>query len=206
MAYQIRISPDALRVAAKRQHEVGDAVMHTYAMMDEVRELLAESWEGIASNQAMAALEEIRVAARKVSDGVREDAGKLEDIASAFEAVDVQAPIAIIRKLPTGFIGVPIRPELILIQPGTVRIVPEAVREAASRARKAAEVAFDAREHFQAILNSLRDDWEGKACNRYIDESAEIPAALAEVGEALVEFSERLNIAARRYEELDNSL
>lgn len=206
MALQIRISPDALRSAAEQQREIRESIVASLGAMEDIRTILTESWEGMAATQALNALEDIRAAAKRVGEGVNEDAAKLNDIVSAFEALDSEGPVAVIRKLPTGFVPMPILPAFLWAQPGSVRIVPDSVRDAAARCQKQADKFYEARDRFKQIVENLKNDWEGKACNKYVDESAEVVTALYQVGEALSELSNKLRSAATKYEELDNSL
>lgn len=203
---QIRVSPDALRSVAKQQESIINNIAEETSKINDIGNQLAEAWDGASGAQAHNALEEIRTGIKKILEGAGDSAKKLVSVADAFESIDSGENVLAIKKFPTGFVPMPIRPNLILSMPGLVRIDPDRVRDIAEQCKVVLTSVSDNASAFADSIKGLADDWEGRSYAKYEDETTEIIKALREVEDGLSEFISRIVTAANRYEEIDNSL
>lgn len=203
---QIRVSPDALRNVAKRQENIINSIAEDTTKIGNLTNQLGEAWEGASGAQAQNALEEIRTCIKKVVDGAGDCTRKLVSVAEAFESIDDGENILAIKKFPTGFIPMPIRPTLVLSRPGMVRIDPDRVRDIAEQCKIISALISENSNAYSDSIEDLSNDWEGKSYVKYEEETREVIEALREIEDAMAEFISRIVNAANRYEEIDNSL
>ena len=88
MAYQIRISPNALRASAERQLTVSATVDDATARLSNLVTVLNAAWDGSASTQALEDLRKIREDVADIAQGTAGNANKLKEIAQVFENLD----------------------------------------------------------------------------------------------------------------------
>lgn len=203
---QIRVSPDALRSVAKQQESIIHNIAEETSKLSDIGNQLTEAWEGASGAQAHNALEEIRTGIKKTLDGTGDGVRKLVSVADAFESIDSGESVLAIKQFPTGFIPLPIRPNLIWSMPGLVRIDPDKVRDIAEQCKVVLTSVSENTDSFADSIKGLADDWEGKSYLKYEEETIKIVKALREVEDNFSEFISRIVTAANRYEEIDNSL
>lgn len=211
MAFQIRITPAALHAAAQRQRTVVETVAETSGILSSLAIELGEAWEGSASILAMNALDELRNAAGNIGDSTGSSAERLTSVAQAFEAMDDGNPVAVAvlwdRDRFIKVLGCPMpRPEFPLMVVDNLRIVPDQVRSVATKCKQVSDTYAETAGELNNLVSDLSKDWEGKAYNRFAEETAELASAFKRLANALDEFADRIRIMANRYEELDNSL
>lgn len=211
MAYQIRISPNALRAAAERHLTVTAAVDEATARLSNLVTALNAAWDGGASNEALSTMREIREAIANISEGTAGHADKLKRIAEAFEALDESGTPSGIA-IMTDFTLPP------LVGPGgmlrkfnwflqnTLRIVPDEVRQVADQCRHISNELQETAHKLKADVDGLAADWEGRSYDRFAAQSHEMIAAFRHGAERLDQFADTIARAADRYEALDNSL
>lgn len=211
MAFQIRIAPAALHAAAQRQRTIVETVAETAGTLATLATELGEAWEGSASIQALNALDELRTAVGNVSDGAGSSAERLIGVAQVFEALDDGGPASVAvlwdRDRFLKIVGCPTpRPQFPLMVVDNLRIIPEQVRAVAVKCNQVSDTYAETATELNNIVSELGKDWEGKAYNRYAEETGELSSAFKRLSNALDEFADRIKIMATRYEELDNSL
>lgn len=209
MAFQIRISPDALRAAAERQKSVLSTIDETKSKMTAMISMLNQAWDGGASSQAIGTLEELRNLAGNLGEGANGGANKLESIAQAFEALDdgEDSPFVAVRfdDRITQLVGCPApRPNFPLVFSGSLRIVPDQVRNVATQCKQLTEVYVGIVDELRNSLNTLEGEWEGKSFLKFANECEELIKAFKRMANVLEEFADRIRTVATRYEEIDN--
>lgn len=211
---QIRISPDKLRSAANEQITIMNEIEKSAAAMDQIEERLRASWEGVAGRQIRSIVETTKVAVQKLAEEVQESAQDLNETARAFESIDNlngsnYRTLHIIPGIFNNIIPSPIRPmilDFVIFQSGEIRIVPDEVREIAAECKREANEIEEKKARFRVIVNKMRDDWEGNSCNKYMEGVEDIIRAFDEVIDSISEMADKMNMAANRYEEIDNTL
>lgn len=211
MAFQIRITPAALHAAAQRQRTVAETVAETSGILTSLAAELGEAWEGSASIQALNALDELRSVAGNIGDGAGNSAERLMGVAQAFEALDEGGPVSVAvlwdRDRFIKLVGCPMpKPQFPLMVIDNLRIVPEQVRAVAAKCKQVSDTYAETAAELNNMISELGKDWEGKAYNRFAEETGELASAFKRLSNAVDEFADRIRMMATRYEELDNSL
>lgn len=209
MAFQIRISPAAVRAAAQRNHAIAEIIENTASELSALAAELGDSWDGGASIQTIDSLQEIRAAVGRVADGVHDSAEMLNGVAEAFESLDggsaAFSAVGIIK--PRYMVGCPApRPVFALGVNESLRIMPEQVRIVAHKLRERAEMFAKTGNDYRATISALANDWEGNAYVRFADAATELAGAFPQIVELLDELSSQIITIANRYEELDEAL
>lgn len=208
MALQIRINPDRVREIANNQKVINNKADEVSAKLKECTARLDNAWDGVASEEAIQVIEKMISASRNLAEDIAESAQRLTSVANAFERVDEGAPSAVALipfKFKPGYIT--INPNLIVWRPVAgqmVRIIPDEVRSIARRLQKISSQYNELIDEFFGTVSAVSDVWEGRAHQKYLDETAEFKAGAAEFADTLMGFSERLIATAARFEEIDN--
>lgn len=208
MAFQIRISPVAVRIVAQRHRAIAESIENTASEFSALVSELEDSWDGGASFQAIESLQNIRAAAGRVANGVSDSADMLTGVARAFESVDdgeISMAYGVIK--PIHMVGCPAPgPMFSLGINESLRIVPEQVRNVAHKLRERAEIFTGIGNDYRATISDLSNNWEGNAYIRFADAAMELTEAFPQIAELLDELAERIITIANRYEELDEAL
>ena len=85
---------------------------------------------------------------------------------------------------------------------GHIRVIPDGLREAAQEAQSVIELSNEISNKINKVLSELQSSWEGRSYNKFSDNFIQ----LKEIYNHLEEFSQKVNMAANRYEEIDNLL
>lgn len=206
MALQIRINPDRMREIANSQRVISDRADELSAKLKEIMVKLDNAWDGVASEEALNAIEQLISAGRNLSGDINESAQRLDSVANAFESVDEGNPVPVqivaFRFLPSMIPGIiPINfPKL---KGRSVRIIPDEVRMLAVRCRETSDELMGLMEDFFSTVNTLSESWEGRSYLKYVDDTAELKKGAKVLNETLRDFAERLTATATRFEEID---
>lgn len=203
---QIRISLEVIRSAAARHQEVQSTVNEASERIEMMLSRLNDAWDGGASQQALGQLQELRDSINEIGEGTGRNANWLDSIANAFEQLDAGVPLAVSRWMDTRLLKTIALEEMLLRLVGNLRIIPDEVREVADEGRHVSAMLKEAAHNLRAQLDELANSWEGRSYNRFADESRMLIDSFEGVSEQMENYARRLNIAADRYEELDNSL
>lgn len=211
MAFQIRVSPNALRESADRQRAISASLQELSSRMGALSTALNAAWDGGASIQALGAFAELRDATNAAADYVEDGASKLNAFAQAVESLDDGKPTIVpIARMDIGAITnllktpAPSLKGFLLAFSGALRIVPDEVREIAQQLEEVANNLEDDCAQLRNLVDKLANDWEGRAYQKYAEETSDAAAGFRRLAAEVHEFSDRLRTAAMRYEEVDN--
>lgn len=214
MAYQIRVSPDALRNGASDINSIIEMSDVIYANIKMLTHKLDSAWDGAASRGMVAKLEDLLQAINKSKDGLQEDVNFLESVAQRFEAIDnaeensnILNNIRIITKPRLDIIGPGGRPNFfdgLKLSTGNIRVVPEELRQVAEECKSVISDVENLSDRITKIDAELKSTWEGKASNRFSESFTEMKTVYMDIAESIQEFADRVAFAANRYEEIDN--
>lgn len=221
MAFQIRVVPDALRQSAEHVEQIINENDELYTRIKVIIAKLDESWDGTASEFLIEQLQELIKYSSKIREGFSESRSVLESIAQAFENID--------NSNGEGIKGVAIlRPNLresinrylhvvgpggqnpfskqLPLSAGHIRVVPDGLREAAQEAHQIIDMSNELSNRIDNVLSELQSSWEGNAFNRFSDNFTQMKEFYHVLTNELEEFAQKVNMAANRYEEIDNLL
>lgn len=210
MAYQIRISPDALRSAASKYSSLGSEIAQTVQEQDNLFVMLNNAWDGGASLRAETSLISIRDTTKQFSNEMLRCERILNSIASAFESADSENPspfgpviwdfgqLNVLLKCP--------RPGYFQEFDGPLRIVPDEVRNIAQNCMDLSSRYEDFKSIIKSTLLELEDTWEGRSFNKFSEGTGIILSELSHLVEGRHEFGAKVMDAVNRYEAVDNML
>lgn len=205
MAYQIRVSPNALREASARQREIGAQVSDIGQDVAALTRWLDGAWDGNASQQAVASLQYLRVALNQIGEYIQNGASQLGEIANCFETADN----GVVRRFPR------LLASAISVKGGMgfnfgvskeVRIDPDEVRMVASRIDREGDALRQICNRLENHLHGLAADWEGRASRSFCENMDLIIDDMQRLSEEVETFARRLYSVASRYEEMDKNL
>lgn len=216
MAFQIRVSPDALRQSAEEILAVLNESEDFEQQINMASTQLEEAWTGPAGTNAVNLLRRLGEPLVRGKEALNEGANMLRAIAQRFEEIDNgEGPFLVAKIDPRIFIMLgpdgksPFGRDLIAnfkLSSGVIQVVPEQVRAASERCRALSERAKDLSAQVERISVNLQNDWEGNAYNRFSNDFSECKKFYIHFSEALDEFAAKIRFAADRYEEIDNML
>ena len=206
MAYQIRVSPDALRAAAVHQREISARVSDIRADVGALTKWLDGAWDGNASNQAIEGLFRLQRTLAEVAEVIDQRSELLRQMAQSFEnaenCVIYRAVVSSIR--PATFrLGLSFNASF----SGTaVRISPDEVRTVAKRIHNEAQELRDVSRMLVSHMRALEGDWDGRACRKFCQDIDVLAEGVEFLSNEVEEFAHKIHFAAARFEEMDNSL
>lgn len=209
MAFQIRISPDALRKASGEIKILADASEGLDEQLKVLCSQLEEAWSSNACEQIIEVLNDLIKLIRSGEEKLDESAEMLNSVAQGFESIDNGEISSIAFRLH------PIQQDMvsqilslpeIKLSDGYIRVIPEQVREVGEQCKTLSGEMENNAERMEQIANNLQNDWEGKAYNRFFGEFIGIKQLYLDVAKILTETSSKIVFAATRYEEIDNML
>lgn len=214
MAYQIRISPNALRASAERALTVTAAVDDATAVISQLVTELNAAWDGGASQQALEDLRRIRENIADIGQGTNGTAQKLKEVAEVFEKLDdaIAGPVAVpMHPQIINMVGAIMKKPIWIDQlnwfvANTLRIVPDEVRQVSVKCRQVSDELQGTAMQLSEMVDNLAGEWEGKSYNRFASDTKEMVAGFKRSAESLEAFANTIAKAADRYEALDNSL
>lgn len=212
MAFQIRVVPDALRQSAEQMEQIKNENDQIYTRIKVISSKVDQSWDGTASEYMIEQLQELIQYPNKAEEEFERGRQVLQTIAQAFENIDdgentpliaVKIDPAVIAIVGPGgsLFGKPLP-----LSSGHIRVVPDGLREAAHEAQAVIEMSNEISGRIDKVLSELQSSWEGRACNRFSDNFIQLKEIYNHLTNALEEFSQKVNMAANRYEEIDNLL
>ena len=209
MAFQIRITPGAVRAAAQEYHRLSEVTEETTVRLSALSAELADGWEGGSSRQVLDAFQELRTISKHISHALEGSTFKLQHTADAFEALDGNAsPMMAARSWDAVSLmrrPLPLR-DLMLGVSDMLRIVPDQVRSVAAKMEDISGLFRQSCEEIRRRTVELSNDWEGNAFNRFALEMDEISDAFLQLSDGSEELARVINEVAARYEALDDSL
>lgn len=209
MAFQIRVSTDALRKASEEIRALSNENEDVYEQMKTLCVHLEEAWSGAAGQQVVDVMHELIKPINNGKEGLDESARMLNDIAQGFESIDggevafklmpINPNIFVLLKCP--------RPMIELkLSSGHIRVVPEQLREISEQCKPLADTIENIGNRIESILHGLQNDWEGRAYNRFSENITDIIHFYRELSHGISEIADKIVFAANRYEEIDSML
>lgn len=213
MAFQIRVVPDALRQSADHIEQIINENNQIYTRIKVITSKLDESWDGAASEYMIEQLHELIQLPNKAEEEFEKGQQILQTIAQVFENIDEGegTPTFAVRAdfvMPAivGPSGNPFLMKTLPLSSGHIRVIPDGLREAAQEAQNVIELSNEISNKINKVLSELQSSWEGRSYNKFSDNFIQLKEIYNHLANALEEFSQKVNMAANRYEEIDNLL
>lgn len=214
MAHQIRINPNALRAAASRQREIGEMVQEIRLILRNQAARLDMAWDSNSSSRAVNALMSSAAAVGHIGEAIAENSRKIDSVADIFENADKNA---------SGSNGPRLNPDIIneaaqltrrsglasglsITAEDGLSVDTQALRVVSSRCDDAADRLWDLSRNLESLMDTLAADWEGRAYDRFAQDTQIMTDSLRRCTESLRETADQISYAAYRYEEMDAAL